>query len=185
MTHPAPPDDDALLWQQAVAGVQALPPSDRVLPVPLRPPPRRHRADAALALGPALSDELDLSRLLQPEAEPSFRRNGISHDILRKLRRGHWRVQAELDLHGLRSDQARAALAGFIAESQALGLRYLRVVHGKGLSTPDREPVLPRKVQVWLVQIDAVLAFCQARPADGGSGALLLLLRGAAAAAGA
>ena len=80
-------------------------------------------------------------------------------------------------MHGLRSDEAREALGQFIRDAVRQGWRCLRVVHGKGLGSPGREPVLKAKVQRWLVQKSEVLAFVQAKPAEGGAGALVVLLR--------
>ena len=93
------------------------------------------------------------------------------------LRRGVWAIQAQLDLHGLRRDEARERLAGFLRESGRAGLRCVRVIHGKGNGSPGREPVLKGKVRSWLVQKSEVIAFAQARAQDGGHGALLVLLR--------
>ena len=94
-----------------------------------------------------------------------------------KLRRGKWSIQRQLDLHGLRSDDARDALAAFLRESCKQGVRCVRVVHGKGLGSPGKAPVLKNKVHGWLAQRSEVLAFVQARPLDGGAGALVVLLR--------
>ena len=96
---------------------------------------------------------------------------------MRKLRRGVWVIQDEIDLHGLRSDAARERVAEFVRDSARAGLRCIRVVHGKGLGSPGREPVLKAKVKSWLVQRSEVLAFTHARPADGGHGALIVLLK--------
>jgi DNA-nicking Smr family endonuclease len=96
--------------------------------------------------------------------------------VVRKLRRGGWKLQGQIDLHGLRQDQAREALAEFIRQAHKQGLRCVRVVHGKGLGSPGKTPVLKSRVQRWLVQKKEVLAFVQARPADGGGGALVVLL---------
>ncbi|MBV2163679.1 MAG: Smr/MutS family protein, partial [Comamonas sp.] len=93
------------------------------------------------------------------------------------LRRGQWRAGAELDLHGLRVEQARHALLSFLDECQEHGIRCVRIVHGKGLGSPGKVPVLKAKVLRWLVQKREVLAFVQARPADGGAGALVVLLQ--------
>jgi DNA-nicking Smr family endonuclease len=98
--------------------------------------------------------------------------------VLRKLRRGHWIVQAELDLHGLTRTEAHEAVAGFLREALRRARRCVRIVHGKGLGSKNREPVLKGKVRVWLAQRDDVLAFCQAPAAQGGSGAMLVLLKG-------
>jgi DNA-nicking Smr family endonuclease len=149
------------------------------LPQPAVPPePRQRQQDEAQALASSLSDELDVSTLLETDAALSYRREGIGQDVLTRLRRGHWSIQAQLDLHGLRRDEARDALAAFIRQAERDGLRCVRVVHGKGNGSPGREPVLKDKVKRWLVQKDQVIAFTQASAADGGHGALLVLLRG-------
>jgi DNA-nicking Smr family endonuclease len=96
--------------------------------------------------------------------------------VTRKLRRGDWSIQREIDLHGLRTDEAREALGPFIREAYKQGIRCVRVVHGKGLGSPGKSPVLKGRVQSWLVQKKEVLAFVQARPAQGGAGALVVLL---------
>ncbi len=177
---PSTIDADArALFRAAVADACPLPPPDRVQLAPPPPPalPLQSQRDEREALAASLSDDIDVDSLLETDAELSFRRPGIGSDTLRRLRRGHWVVQGELDLHGMRRDEARDALLEFLHRAQAQDRRCLRVIHGKGLSSPGREPVLKHKVRRWLVQIDAVLAFCQAGPADGGAGALLLLLR--------
>lgn len=125
----------------------------------------------------SLSDEFTVEALLDSDAALSFARNGIGPDVIRKLRRGHWVIQAQLDLHGLRSDEARAALADFLRDAGKRGLRCVRVIHGKGLGSINKEPVLKNKVRNWLVQKDEVIAFCQAKAADGGAGALVVLLK--------
>jgi DNA-nicking Smr family endonuclease len=109
--------------------------------------------------------------------EPSHLRAGLGHDVLRKLRRGHWVVQDAIDLHGLTRDEARTVLGEFLGTCLRRGVRCVRVVHGKGLRSPGKEPVLKGKVQVWLLKRDDVLAFCEAPRNQGGSGALLVLLR--------
>ena len=124
-----------------------------------------------------MSDELDIERLLETDAALSYRRPGIGEDVVRRLRRGQWVIQRQIDLHGLRVDEAREALGAFLADCLKRDIRCVRVVHGKGLGSKNREPVLKGKVLRWLVQRDEVLAFCQAGPTDGGSGALLVLLR--------
>ena len=97
--------------------------------------------------------------------------------MLRKLRGGAWVTQDQLDLHGLRTDQAREALGQFIRNSVKRGMRCVRIIHGKGLGSLNKKPVLKNKVRNWLVQKEEVIAFCQARAADGGSGALMVLLQ--------
>jgi DNA-nicking Smr family endonuclease len=110
------------------------------------------------------------------ESEQTFRRTGLGADVVSKLRRGHWAVQAELDLHWHTRDQAHAALVLFLAEARSHGWRCVRIIHGKGLSSPNREPVLKGKVRRWLTLRNEVLAYCEAPSHSGGSGAVLVLL---------
>ena len=144
-----------------------------------RPPAlaRQRERDEAAALAESISDAFDVESLLETDDALSFRRHGIGLDVVRKLRRGVWVLQDEIDLHGLRSDAARERVAEFLRDSARAGLRCVRVVHGKGLGSPGREPVLKAKVKSWLVQRSEVLAFTHARPADGGHGALIVLLK--------
>ena len=116
--------------------------------------------------------------LFRSDDELSYRRPGIGTDVTRKLRKGHWSLQGQIDLHGLRSDEAREALAQFIRDAHKRGWRCVRVVHGKGLGSPGKTPVLKAKVQRWLVQKSEVMAFVQAKAAEGGAGALVVLLSG-------
>jgi DNA-nicking Smr family endonuclease len=133
--------------------------------------------DDQAALVESMSDEFDVSTLLDVDDQLSFRRPGIGTDVTRKLRKGEWSMQGQLDLHGLRSDAAREALGSFIRESHKQGIRCVRVVHGKGLGSPGKTPVLKDKVHRWLVQKAEVVAFVQAQPAQGGAGALVVLLQ--------
>lgn len=140
--------------------------------------PRQRQRDEAQALAATLSDDFDASTLLDTDAELSYRREGVGSDVLVRLRRGQWTIQRQLDLHGLRRDQARDALADFIRVAVRDGVRCVRVIHGKGHGSPGHVPVLKDKVKRWLVQKDQVIAFTQAHAADGGAGALLVLLAG-------
>jgi DNA-nicking Smr family endonuclease len=166
-------------FQRAVGQVQRLPDAGRtVRPRPAADPtPRQRLADEAHALAASLSDQLDVSTLLETDDSLGFRRPGIGPDVLARLRRGQWAIQRQLDLHGLTRDAAREALALFLRQAERDRLRCVRVVHGKGNGSPGREPVLKAKVRAWLVQKDEVIAFAQASAADGGHGALLVLLR--------
>jgi DNA-nicking Smr family endonuclease len=142
------------------------------------PHPRQRELDEQAALRQTWSDAVDIESLLLTDDGLAFRRAGVGTDVLARLRRGQWAIQGELDLHGLRRDEARESLVRFIAESQKSGARCLRVVHGKGHGSPGREPVLKAKVQRWLAQSDAVIAFAQASGPQGGAGALIVLLGG-------
>ncbi|WP_408595532.1 Smr/MutS family protein [Limnohabitans sp.] len=166
------------LFVRAVGAVQPLPVKERVHLPPQRsaPWPLQQDLDDQAALVESMSDEFDVSTLLDVDDQLSFRRPGIGTDVTRKLRKGEWSMQGQLDLHGLRSDEARTALGQFIRDAKRMGWRCVRVVHGKGLGSPGKEPVLKSKVQRWLVQKNEVLAFVQAKPSDGGAGALVVLL---------
>jgi DNA-nicking Smr family endonuclease len=166
-------------FAQAIGPVRPLSTPQRVTlrPTPPAPNARQKQIDEQAVLRESLSDEFDVSTLLDVDDQMSYRASGIGTDVTRRLRRGEWSLQGQIDLHGLRSDEAREALALFIREAVRQGWRCLRVVHGKGLGSPGREPVLKSKVQRWLVQKSEVLAFVQAKPAEGGAGALLVLLR--------
>ncbi|BDD90728.1 Smr/MutS family protein [Pandoraea sp. XJJ-1] len=146
---------------------------------PPEPVARQTQEDEAAVLHESLSDEFDPEALLDTDDRLSYRRPGISHDALLKLQRGEWVVQAQIDLHGMRRDEAREALSAFLNDAVKRGLRCVRVIHGKGLGSVNREPVLKDKVRGWLAQKDQVLAWAQAQGRDGGSGALVVLLQGA------
>jgi DNA-nicking Smr family endonuclease len=165
-------------FARAVGVVQRLPEAGRVhghLPRP-EPLPRQREADERAALREALSDEVDVETLLLTDDGLSFRRPGLSPDVVTRLRRGQWSIQAQIDLHGLRRDEARDQLAAFVREALQRGQRCVRVIHGKGLGSPGREPVLKAKAQRWLAQCKEVIAFAQASGPQGGAGALVVLL---------
>ncbi|WP_374625106.1 Smr/MutS family protein [Pandoraea sp.] len=145
--------------------------------LPPEPVPHQTQEDEAAVLFESLSDEFDPEALLDTDDRLSYRRPGISHDTLLKLQRGEWVVQAQIDLHGLRRDEAREALSAFLHDAVKRGLRCVRVIHGKGLGSVNREPVLKDKVRGWLAQKAEVLAWAQAQGHDGGGGALLVLLQ--------
>lgn len=168
------------LFADTVGPVTPLPPHGRTEPVAARPEPlpRQREADERAALLEALSDEVDVETLLLTDDGLSFRREGVGPDVVTRLRRGHWAIQGQLDLHGLRREEAREALAAFLREAAQRGWRCLRVVHGKGHGSPGKQPVLKAKVQRWLGQHAEVLAFAQASAPQGGAGALVVLLRG-------
>ena len=169
---------------QVFADVRKLPPSTRARPVRPRPAPipRQSIADATDALitskygAEPAPETWEIGQ--EHDAEQTFLRRGLSTDILKKLRRGEWSVQGEIDLHGHRIDEARDALSDFLVEARQHGFRCVRVIHGKGLTSPNRVPVLKGRVRKWLSQWDEVLAYCEAPRHAGGGGAVLILLRG-------
>ena len=186
VARPKSADTDVDL-SQAFADVEPLRSRNRASVVRARPAslPEKRLADEAEAL--AMSKHgvepspaaWDVGQEL--EAEQTFLRKGLASDVLSRLRRGHWSVQGELDLHRLNRDEARDALADFINDARNYGWRCVRVVHGKGLSSPNREPVLKAKVRRWLTQRDEVLAYCEAPRHAGGAGAVLVLLKASTA----
>jgi DNA-nicking Smr family endonuclease len=172
-------DADKDLLREALKDVAPLRHSgkaslQRPLPVPV--PAQSLREDQQV-LQDSLSDQMPVEIGLEMGDELLFLRSGLSNQILKKLRRGYWAIQDHLDLHGLRSEEARALLVSFLNNALVHGLRCVRIVHGKGLRSKNAEPVLKRKIGNWLAQRDEVLAFVQARPEDGGSGAVMVLLK--------
>lgn len=144
---------------------------------PVSAKPAKRLADEADALATSrrgLDVAWDVG--VEIDVEQTFRRPGLGADVVSKLRRGHWKVQAELDLHGHTSDEAHESMALFFAEARSRGWRCVRVIHGKGLSSPNREPVLKGKVRRWLTRRSEVLAYCEASRNGGGSGAVIVLL---------
>ena len=174
---PPPPLSDAAIFQAAMRDVVPLR-HDRVYfqPAQPRPQPRQRELDEGAALYESQHDLSPLDLRLEGGDEPAFLRPGITRAVLRDLRRGRWVLQAQLDLHGATREQARELLAMFLAVCIKRGVRYFRVIHGKGLGSPGREPVLKGLVLGWLAQRKEVLAFCQARASEGGAGALVVLL---------
>ena len=170
--------DDGDLFERLFAGITPLPAHGRVVrprakrkPIPLKTArPNRHDAIDDL------SDHFSSSSIVNVE-DPVFLRNGLSAQTHKRLRRGHWKIDAELDLHGQRTAEARAVLVDFLHDCKAHGARCVRIIHGKGLRSRDGEPVLKAKVANWLMQRAEVLAFCSARQGEGGSGALMVLLK--------
>jgi DNA-nicking Smr family endonuclease len=172
--------DDANLFRASVSDVTPLPRPGKVQiesPLP-RPVPAQRMRDDREALKDSLSNHMPWDAGMETGDELSFARNGIGAQTIRKLRRGHWVIQDELDLHGLTVEEARALLVEFLNQCVRRGVRCVRIIHGKGLRSKNREPVLKFKVANWLMQRDEILAFCQARPSDGGGGAVAVLLKG-------
>ena len=168
----------------AFADVTRLPARNRVVPARARPAPHpRSRIEderEALELSKYGAEPAPHSWDIgqEIEGEQTFLRRGLGRDILVRLRRGHWVVQAVIDLHGMTTSEAHDMLGDFLLDARNRGLRCVRVIHGKGLTSPNREPVLKGKVRRWLAQWDDVLAYCEAPRHAGGSGAVIALLRG-------
>lgn len=172
-----PSDEEVREFRQAVRGVK-----------PLRHAPRiQHRKKPApraqfrrLGEAQVLEESLTLSAAdldVEFGEELLFRRLGIQDAVMRRLRRGWYRVETELDLHGLTVPEAKVALRDFLARAIARQARCVRIIHGKGRGSGPRGPVIKQAVNVILRRTDAVMAFCSARQVDGGTGAIYVLLR--------
>lgn len=168
-------DEDVRAFREAVADAKRLPSQ----PVRRAPKPKPRARFARLAAAEVLEESL--AGLPDPD-EPllgdglSYAKPGVQNTVLRKLRRGHFSVGAELDLHGLRAEDARLALMVFLQAVRGQRIRCVRIIHGKGYRSGPRGPVLKQKLNGWLRQRDEVIAFCSARPVDGGTGAVYVLL---------
>lgn len=167
-------------FSHAIGKVRPLPGRhlERVVhrPPPVAPHPVQRDLDDQAVLQETLSDLFDVTTLLETDDTLSYRRPGVGFDVVRNLRKGQWKIQAQLDLHGYRRDAARDTLGAFIRECQRHGVRCVRIVTGKGLGSPGKTSVIKNKMYGWLVQKQEVLAFVQAKPSEGGAGALVVLL---------
>jgi DNA-nicking Smr family endonuclease len=170
-------DDEVAIFRDSVGEVKRLR-WDKVAHEPARPAPRAYqtRLDEIRVMEELLTTSFD-DHELQPGDALVFCRTGVQKSVLRKLKRGQYRVRAELDLHGMNTRTAQAALARFVQEAKAADARCVRIVHGKGHRSSNRGPVIKPLVGRWLRRNEHVMAFCSARPVDGGTGAVYVLLR--------
>ena len=173
-----PPQSSENVFLQAIQGAHPLnmdvPFTEKTHPKPIA---RQFIRDEKQALRDSLSDDFYPAHELESGEELLYLRAGQSPDVLSKLRRGFWVVQAQIDLHGLISDEAREYVAEFLSSCKKRNIRCVRIVHGKGLGSRNREPILKNKLRNWLIQKDEVIAYAQAKPEDGGSGAVIVLLK--------
>ena len=182
--YKAPDATEIALFREAVKDAAPLEKSDRADTCRPKPKPHanHHEADELAALGASqlalYPSPMSWDIGVDIEDEQSFLRGAVSPDLLRKLRRGQWTIDAEIDLHGHSQDEAHEALSEFMRKARITGWRCVRIIHGKGLSSHQKIPILRSKVRRWLQQKDEVLAYCEPRPNGGGSGAVLVLLRG-------
>ena len=174
---PTVDEDEIALFREEMHGVKPLL-DDRMEPYRKRrrPIPVQSQDNARRITEEALQFSTQTLEVETGE-ELHFSRPGVQHSLMKRLRKGMHTIQAELDLHGMTVAQARPELAAFLFHCRERGLRCVRIIHGKGHGSKDRQPVLKHNVNNWLRQRDEVLAFCTARPQDGGTGAIYLLLR--------
>lgn len=171
------PEDESKLFREHIGKIRRVR-QDRAVPrrkAP-KPIPEQTLRDQRAVMESLLSDEYEPAEVETGE-ELLYTRPGLQHSVIRKLRRGFYAIEAELDLHGRTVPQAREELAAFLRRCRGEGLRCVRVVHGKGKSSEGKLPVLKGKVNGWLRQKDEVLAFCSAQQRDGGTGAVYVLLK--------
>lgn len=171
-------DHDDRTFREAMRDVRRLRNPDKHIPAVPKPPARARftRADQREVLKESLLPPTD-EALLATGDELAFRRPHIPETVLTKLRRGHYVVDAEIDLHGMTGAEAKAAMREFLTEAIHRRMSCVRIIHGKGRRSGPRGPVLKNVVNQWLQRIDAIQAFGSARQVDGGSGAVYVLLR--------
>lgn len=171
--------DDRLLFAQAVKDVRPLSVPERIAHAIVKPKPipRKQINYERHVIADALSDHFIPLFELEDNAALAYLGHGHAPDILRKLRRMHWPIEAAIDLHGMVSDEARLYVASFISDCKQRGIRCVRIVHGKGLSSRNQAPVLKNKLRSWLMQLDIVIAYVAAKKQDGGDGAVIVLLK--------
>jgi DNA-nicking Smr family endonuclease len=166
------PEQDADLFRQALEGVTPLAPPSRITPThkPRKTPLRASPASSEISdnLSDYGAGDIAIAEFLRP---------GLNRLTLRKLRHGEWRIQDELDLHGLNSDAARKLLVEFLHDTTQRGLRCINVIHGKGWRSEGRDGILKVLTRYWLAQHPLVLAFCEAPLQAGGGGAVWVLLK--------
>jgi len=177
---PVAAEDDIEAFRSEMDDVEPISPHGRVVhPQPRLPPlPLSLLRDEREVILESMHDPTHWDEDAENGEDTSYVRPGLSRQTLRRLRRGEWHIQAELDLHGLTRIEAKHELAEFLHECKRRGGRCVRIIHGKGLRSPNKEPVLKHHVRHWLTQRDEVLAYVSARPVDGGDGAVIVLLKG-------
>lgn len=175
---PTVTDEDTRLFREAIGEVRRLDPVDTPPEAP-KPEPRAHMLEADEAAVP--SELLDMAfdpGLMEVGEELSYLRDGYPPKLLRQLKRGQFSVQDDIDLHQMNAAAATATIADFLAEARHNGLRCVRIVHGKGLRSKAAGPVLKVLTDRLLRRRDDVIAFASARPMQGGTGAVVVLLKG-------
>ncbi len=174
---PHPVDNDARLFREAMSDTKPIKVASRILHTPRPAPvPVQSLLDGHAAMEERRSDPMPPEEAMETGEALAYLRTGLPINVLKQLRRGKWVVQDALDLHGLNQVQAQALIGDFLSECTRRHLRCVRIIHGKGLRSPQRQPVLKGKLERWLAHHTEILAYCQAPPNQGGSGALVILL---------
>ncbi|MDH5396134.1 MAG: Smr/MutS family endonuclease [Gammaproteobacteria bacterium] len=171
-------DDELQFFREAVADVRPLTSEKRVMPI-TKPANIRIRqtneVNNNMTVEP-MSDPVDL-RDIEITDNLFYARSGIQLKVQKKLRRGEFAIEDELDLHGYTVAEAKQAINEFLAQCKRNNIRCIRIIHGKGYRSEQKIPILKTYVAYWLPQHPDVMAFSSARPIDGGTGALYVLLK--------
>ena len=173
--NPVDGSDEASLFRDAVRDVEPMPAADKA--IHSRKLPRPNIQQRSISTPDNSFANYSSASEMEPGGEHSFLRSGVSRKTLKQLRRGYWNTDDQLDLHGFTRDEALQELDEFLNTCSMRGFRCVQIIHGKGLNSKNQEPVLKTLVWNQLKLYSYVLAFCQAGPADGGSGAALVLFK--------
>ena len=173
-------EDDDLFWEE-VKDVKPLKVKSRLVDIAKKKPRPKPIAqqlieDERNVLIESLSDEY-ISNRVELDGDSSYLRNGHSPDIIKRLKKGYWTIQGSIDLHGMISKEAKDYIVDYIQECKKKKIRCIRIIHGKGYGSKNKEPVLKKKVRNWLMQKDEVIAYSEAPRHDGGSGVVIVLLK--------
>jgi DNA-nicking Smr family endonuclease len=171
-------DDDHNLFRRLMSDAKPLKAEEKVAAPTKKPKPKARfsRADDQAVLDESL--DVDIDDLEESSGEAlRFKRASVGRTSMRMLSRGAYAIQAEIDLHGMTLAEAKPRLENFVRRCASNNKLCIRIVHGKGLGSGDRGPVLKRGVDRWLRKWDLVLAFASARQVDGGTGAVYVLLK--------
>jgi len=169
-------DEEAALFRRTVGSVKPVDWAGAEPRRPRRKPiPEKSMAEDRAVLEEMISGQLDPADLETGE-ELIWRAPGLQERQFRKLRHGQFAIEAQIDLHGMKTGEAREAVDDFLIDAHRTGRRCVLIIHGKGLGSLHGKPVLKLKLHRWLRQRADVLGFCSARPVDGGTGAAYVLL---------
>lgn len=162
-------------FRQAIGKVRQIKSDTLFLSTTKKPKPYPKRSSLSIKNSSKKPVDMEIEKLGQ-EDSIGFIAHGVQKNVLKKLREGHYGLDKSIDLHGLNSQGAKCKLSQFLCFSVKKGYRCVRIIHGKGYQSLDKQPILKNHINVWLRQYEAVLAFCSTPPKDGGTGAIFVLL---------
>lgn len=167
---------DSALFREAIGDITPIKQASILHDKPEAKAKQKKQAAPSSSSQPLYDSEYE-QNLLERGDELFFARPEVSNTTLKKLRRGQIKIDEEFDLHGMTAEMARTALQEFLSECHDYSWRCVIIIHGKGIGSDSKKPVIKNKVNNWLRQRSDVLAFCSATQADGGTGAIYLLLK--------